>query len=126
MMKNGLSLGLLLLRVLLSIGMLTHGIPKLKYISEDPSSFADPIGVGGTISLIFVLLAEIIAPIFVIIGYKTRLATIPPIVTMLVAILIIHGDDNFGTREKAFLYAAGFITILLTGAGKYAIDKWKP
>ncbi|WP_455168957.1 DoxX family protein [Aegicerativicinus sediminis] len=125
MIKNGLSLGLLILRISISVGMLTHGIPKTKYLFNDPSQFSDPLGFGGTLSLILVLIAEIVGPIFVIIGYKTRLATIPPIITMLVAFILVHSDDDFGRREKAFLYAIGFITILLTGAGKYALDKWK-
>jgi len=44
---------------------------------------------------------------------------------MLVAFFIVHNNDAFARKEKAFVYALAYLTILLTGAGKYAIDKWK-
>jgi putative oxidoreductase len=48
---------------------------------------------------------------------------IPPAITMLVAGFIVHSADPFGTNEKAFLFLAFFIVILLLGPGKFSIDK---
>ena len=116
-------LGLLILRVGASILMLTHGIGKLQKLIADPSDFGDPIGLGPTISLILVVLGEFVAPLLIIVGYKTKLAAIPPFITMLVAALIVHGSDPFGKKEKAIIYGICFLVISITGAGKYSIDK---
>ena len=122
-MKSTYHIGLLLLRFGMGGMMLTHGIPKLMNLVQGNMDFGDPIGVGPSLSLILTVLAEAICPLLIIIGFKTRLATIPAIIAMAVAAFIVHGADPFGTKEKALLYLFGFVVIALTGAGKYSVDK---
>ena len=119
--KNFNDLALLLLRVGFGGLMLTHGIPKLERLSN-PDGFPDPLGVGSTTSLILVLIGEVIAPILIMIGFKTKLAAIPAAITMAVAAFVIHGSDPIGTKEKALLYLFAFIIIFLAGSGKFSID----
>ena len=117
------NIALLIARISFSLSMMTHGYPKLiKLFSENPS-FSNPIGIGEIPTLILAVFAEFIAPIFIIIGYKTKFFSIFPIATMIVAGFIVHFDDPFSRKEKALLYLAGFIVIYLMGAGKYSIDK---
>ncbi|MCX7549896.1 DoxX family protein [Xanthomarina sp. F2636L] len=123
MKKNYYDLALLIARLGFGGFMLTHGIPKIERLFSSPIEFGDPIGVGPTLSLILALIGEVIAPILIIIGLKTKLAAIPAAITMFVAAFIVHAPDDFGTKEKALLYLVGFLVIFLTGPGKYAIDK---
>lgn len=114
---------LLFLRVALSGMMLTHGIPKfLKLISGD-FEFVSVFGLGGAISLVVAVLGEVVFPILIIIGFKTRLSAIPVILTMAVAAFVIHANDPFGVKEKALLFLIGFITIALLGGGRYSLDR---
>lgn len=124
-MKNSsrYNFALLFLRVAFSGMMLTHGIPKLLKLVAGDLAFADPIGIGAPASLILALLCEVVFPILIIVGYKTRLASIPVIITMLIAVFVHHANDALGIKEKAVLYLIGFITIALLGAGKYSVDK---
>jgi putative oxidoreductase len=117
------NLGLLLLRVGFGAMMLTHGIPKLLKMLSGDFSFGDPVGIGEPASLVLAVLGEVFFPILVIIGFKTRLAAIPVIITMAVAAFIVHATDPLGTKEKAILFLIGFIAIALLGAGKYSVDK---
>lgn len=121
--KNFNNLALLILRLGAGGLMLTHGIPKISKLFESPIKFADPIGIGETPSLILTLIAEVIAPILVIIGFKTKIATIPVIITMIVAAFVVHLNDPIGTKEKAILYLMCYLVLFLTGPGKFAIDK---
>lgn len=66
--RKFLSLGLLILRVLVGITMLTHGVAKLTSFSELSATFSDPIGLGSTLSLILIIGAEIGCSLFVIVG----------------------------------------------------------
>jgi len=123
-MKNNFNhLALLILRIGFGGFMLTHGIPKISRLFESPVKFADPFGIGETPTLILALIGEVIAPIFIIIGYKTKLAAIPSAITMAVAAFVIHAKDDLGTKEHALLFLIAFIAILLAGPGKYSIDK---
>jgi len=99
-MKNNLpNLALALLRIGTSLLLLTHGIPKIEKLFADTVSFPDPLGVGATASLILVLLAEVVAPVFIIIGYRTKVATLFPIIMMTVALLMVHFNDPIGKKE---------------------------
>lgn len=121
--SNTYNIALLFLRVAFSVMILTHGIPKLLKLVSGDFSFADPIGIGAPASLVLAALCEVLFPILIIIGFKTRLASIPVIVTMLIAVFVHHTNDALGIKEKAILYSIGFITIALLGAGRYSVDK---
>ena len=116
-------LGLLLLRVSFAGAMLVHGIPKLLNLLSGNFEFGNPIGVGPEVSLILTVIGEAICPMLIIIGFKTRLMTIPTIITMLVAAFIVHASDDFYTKEKALLYLFGFVAIALLGGGKFGVSR---
>lgn len=117
------SAGLLLLRVGLGGLMLgSHGLPKLLAFAEKSQTFSDPLGVGSVASLSLAIFAEAFCSLAVILGVGTRFVAVPLIVTMLVAALVIHADDPFGKKEFPMLYAIGFATLVLTGAGRFSID----
>ncbi len=124
MKKNYFSdLGLAILRIVPSVLMLTHGFPKLKNLLSGNVEFGDPIGIGETPSLFLTVIGEFVCPILIILGFKTRLATIPAAITMIVAVFIVHGADPINVKEKALLYLAFFVAIFLLGPGKYSVDK---
>lgn len=118
------NLGKLILRLGVGGLMLPHGFAKLeKLIHEGLSTgFADPFHVGSVTTLIIAILAELISPVLVIIGYKTRWACILPALTMLTAALVIHADDPWSKVEFPLLYFTGFIGIALLGPGKWSLD----
>ncbi len=115
-------LGLLVLRLGASGMMLMHGWGKLSAFSTLMHDFPDPIGVGSTVSLVLAVFAEFFCSIALAIGVQSRWVTIPLVVTMLVAVVIIHGNDPFHKKELAALYLVGFVTLFLTGPGKYSFD----
>ncbi|MCM4168279.1 Putative oxidoreductase CatD [Arenibacter antarcticus] len=115
--------GLLLLRVGFAVLMLTHGIPKFLNLIQGNFEFGNPLGIGAAPSLFLAVIGEFICPILVIIGIRTRWASVPIILTMMVALFIVHANDPIGVKEKAILFLVGFTSILLLGPGKYSLDK---
>ena len=124
MKNNSLSdLGLLLVRLLAGGMMLTHGLPKFdRLFGEGPVKFADPFGLGPEISLGLVLFAEVGCSILVMLGFKTRWATVPLMITMLVAAFYAHAADPFGKKELSLLFFTLFLSILISGGGRYSVD----
>ncbi len=124
-MKDALKkdIGLALLRIIPSALMLSHGIPKFQKLISGDFGFPDPIGIGSTPSLFLTVIGEFICPILIIIGFKTRWAAIPSLITMLVAAVVVHGADPLAKKELALLYAVIFLVIILLGPGKYSIDR---
>ena len=123
MKKISIDFGLLLMRTFFSLGMMTHGYGKFLKVIQGDFEFGDPIGIGPTLSLILTVIAEFIAPILIILGWKTRIASLFPTITMIVAFFIVHDGDPFSRKEKAFVYLIAFLTLYFTGPGKYSLEK---
>jgi putative oxidoreductase len=113
---------LLLLRLVFGGLMLTHGWPKLMNFASLSHKFADPLHVGQTASLSMVVFAEVFCSVFVILGLLTRLAAIPLIICMSVALFMIHAHDAIDVQEKAIAFLAVFVVLLFCGPGKVSFD----
>jgi putative oxidoreductase len=118
----GLSVGLLILRVSLGGLMLVHGIPKLMGFSAMAEKFPDPLGMGSQLSLISAIGAEIGCAVLLIVGLGTRFAAIPLAFTMFVALFFVHGSDPWKVKELAAVYLCGYLALIFTGGGAFAID----
>jgi putative oxidoreductase len=114
---------LALLRISFSGMLMTHGYGKFMRLISGDFQFANPIGIGELPTLILAVLAEFVAPVFIIVGYRTKWATVLPMFTMLTAALIVHLSDPFERKEHGLLFFFGFLTIYAFGAGRFSIDK---
>lgn len=110
-------------RIGFSALLMTHGYDKLMRLLSGEFQFADPIGIGEFPTLLLAVLAEFVAPIFIVVGFKTRWATLLPMGTMLVAAFVVHLPDPFNKKEHALLFFFGFLLIYVFGAGKYSADR---
>jgi len=114
---------ILVLRLFVGISMLTHAWPKLdKLIANDNIEFMNFLGLGSAISLVLVVFAEFLCSVFIIFGFLTRFATIPLMITMLVAFFVVHGSDPYSVKELSLVYFFFYFTILILGSGKFSLD----
>lgn len=117
-------LGLAILRIAASLFMIFgHGWGKLSRLMDGNTEFPDPFGIGSAPTLFLAIIGEVVCPLLIILGFKTRWNAIPTAITMFVAAFVVHRADPFGTKEMALLYFVVFLTIFLVGPGKYAVDK---
>ena len=112
---------LLALRITVGVLMLTHGFPKLMKLVTGDFSFPDPIGLGSTLSLVLATFAEFFCSLLIIVGFRSRLAAIPLIITMLVALLVVHNDEPIFDHWNIILYIFSYGILLHLGGGKYSL-----
>jgi putative oxidoreductase len=121
---RGLDLALLLLRLGIAGLMLIHGIPKLNTLLDGGEiQFADPFGFGATASLVLAVFAEVFCSFLLLFGLATRLAVIPLMITMVVALITVHANDPIGKQEPALHYLLVYVVLLITGPGGISFDK---
>jgi len=110
------------LRVGLGVLMLNHGYGKLVHFNGMKDNFINFLGMGSTLSLSLDIFAEFFCSVFLILGLFTRLAVIPILIAMSVALFKVHHAHLFGAGERATIYIACCITILFCGPGKASVD----
>lgn len=116
------NLALLILRVGTGVLMMNHGYDKLVHFQKYSSSFMNFLGMSGSVSLALVVFAEFFCSIFLILGLFTRLATIPLIIDMAVAVAEAHDMKIFSEGEHAAIFFLVFVAILLVGPGRVSVD----
>lgn len=120
---SAVDMAALILRLSLGLLMLNHGYPKLmQFFSGEEIHFADPIFIGETASLVLTVFAEFVCSLLIAIGLWTRLALIPLIVTMIVAVGIIHANDPMDKKEHGLMYLLPYLALFLLGSGRYSVD----
>ncbi|WP_163399604.1 DoxX family protein [Flavobacterium fluviatile] len=128
-MRKNNDLGLLILRVTISVLMLLHGIAKFSGGLEFIKSMLAEKGIPEFIAY-GVLVGEILAPIAILIGFRTRIAAAIFAFNCLFAVLMAHSTEIFSMGEHGGwaleligLYFFGAITLFFTGAGNIAVSK---
>ena len=119
--------GRLVLRLVLGVLILLHGIAKL----QGPPDFV--VGMLGKAGLPPVLayavyIGEVLAPVLLILGLWTRAAAIVIVVNMIFAIYLVHMGDLFKlgkqggyALELQVMYLFTAIAIAFLGAGRYSL-----
>ena len=122
-LDGGLDAGLLWLRVSTSVLLfLTNGWPKIVHYSDELTHIDDPLGIGRPLTLWLALGAEVICPALVAAGWLTRLACLPIIVVMVVAMALVHPDWSLGQGQFGWLYLIVYMSIAFMGAGRWSLD----
>ena len=113
-------------RVFLSALFLIEGSGKIS-MQEDVVMYMEGYGVPGVLFVPATIL-EILFPLFLIVGYKTKwAASVMALFTFAVAI-IFHTDFSEGMQMMLFLkdiaIAGGFMIIIAYGPGKISLDHY--
>jgi len=122
------SIGIFVLRASIGFMMLWgHGLDKLKAFAEKKDTFPVPDlfplkYMTPPISMMATIGAEVVAAGLLILGLATRPAAFIFAFTMVIAAFQIHHGDPFLVKEKALLYLAGAVAVLLSGAGSWSLD----
>ena len=114
--------GMLFLRLALGVIMFHHGYQKITHFNSTTQHIPNLLGMGSTVNTSLIIFAEFFCSLFLMLGLFTRLACIPLIIAMSVALWKSHNMDFFGQGQLPVVLIAGFIAILFIGPGKISID----
>ena len=111
-------------RIFLSIIFLIEGINKI-FNYEGTIEYMESFNVPEYLATPAIIV-EILFPLLLIIGYRTKLSAFALAIFTLTTALIFHTDFvnqmQLISFLKNFAIAGGFLIIFVRGAGKYSID----
>lgn len=126
-MQGSTDLGKLVLRVVLGVLILFHGVAKLIH---GPGYILGVVTAAGLPSFLAygVYVGEVVAPLLLLIGFWTRVGALIIVLNMIVAILLVH-LGQFATLdatggwalELQGMFLGTALAIMLLGAGRYSL-----
>lgn len=127
MLERNHHLGLLILRLFVGGLMLFHGIAKVEHGIDFIKETVGPLAYG-------VYFGELLAPLAIVLGYRTRLAALIFAINCIAAIAIAHSTEvlrlnEYGgyALELLMLYIVGAVSLFFSGGGAFAVSvnsKW--
>ena len=112
-------------RIFISLIFLLAGVGKI-FNYEGTIGYMESYGIPGYL-LIPAIAIEILFPLLVIIGYKTKFSAMILSLFAILLAIIFHTDFSNQMQLMSFLknfaIAGGFLIIFVRGAGKYSIDQ---
>lgn len=122
----------LFLRLFVGVMFMQFGIRHLVNFTELCADFPTVLGISSEASLILMIIIELVCSLLIMVGFLTRLATIPPIIAMIAAeyyILhdllphsLIHGLTWDQPGYLPIMFIGIYLFILLAGPGKISLD----
>jgi putative oxidoreductase len=126
-MQNADDLGKLLLRVVLGVLILLHGISKIVAGPDFVISTATNAGLPAAIGYL-VYLGEVAAPILLILGIWSRLAALVIAGNMLFAVYLVHmkqlltlNDQGGWALELQGMFLVAALALICLGAGRFSL-----
>ncbi len=120
------SIPLLLMRLILAYGFFVPA--KMKWgnidgIAEWFGSMNIPLP---TLNAYMAATTEALGVVLLILGFATRLISIPLMIVMVVAILTVHLGNGFEAGDNGFeiplYYMLMLLMLIISGPGKYSVD----
>jgi putative oxidoreductase len=119
--------GKLVLRVLLAVLILFHGVSKLIGGVGFITGMLAKAGLPGALGYL-VYVGEVIAPLLLLFGVFARAAALVVVVNMIVALLLVHtrqfftlNDTGGWALELQAMYLGAAVAVALLGAGRYSV-----
>ena len=116
--------GLLAFRVIIASQLIiVHGLKKVGIGTGTAEVAPNPFDLPDAFNQVFAIASNLIFPLFVIIGWYTRLAIIPILAVTLSGYFVVHWNDSLLEKDIPFMYSVAFLFIAYSGPGKYSIDR---
>ena len=115
--------GLLFLRVTGGGFLLwVHGLPKLLNFRAQLQVIEDPFHLGANVTLMLAIFAEVLCPLLIIAGVLVRLACLPILAVLLIALLVVHAQWSLDEGQFGWLLLIVFTSLLIAGPGRLALN----
>ena len=114
---------LLLMRLVLGIVLVVHGIPKLQNVKQTAKQFAKMGFVPGTFWGVVVGLIEVLGGIGIAVGFLTQPLALLVFVQFIVILLFVKRGESLMKIETDILVLASAAALATLGSGALSIDQ---
>jgi putative oxidoreductase len=115
---------ILAFRILISSELIyVHGLKKLGIGVAVAEVVPNPIGLPDFVNESIAIAANLIAPVFIIFGLGTRIASALVLCVTLTGLLAMHLHDDPMVRDIPYIYSCCFLLVFFVGSGRFSLDR---
>lgn len=116
--------GILILRLVLALILIIHGLPKIKNLKTTAQGFKE-IGFKPAKFWAFIAaVAEFFGGLMLLVGFLTQLVALITAIGFLVILLKLKAKQKFHNSELEFLILAAALALLTLGGGTISLDQY--
>lgn len=126
------NIGRLFLRLFVGVMFIQFGVKQLVNFNEMACTFPSVLGMGSETTLIVMIVIEVVCSLLIMVGFLTRFAVIPPLVSMVIAEdyllstlpvnVEVHSIHYSQPGYLPVMFIGIFFFFLLVGPGKISLD----
>ncbi|WP_112194798.1 DoxX family protein [Pseudomonas sp. LG1E9] len=117
-------LGLLFLRASGALFLLwVHGVPKVLNYNDQLQLIEDPFHLGAHVTLLLAIFAEVLCPVLIVAGVWVRLACLPILAVLLIAMVVVHPQWTVFEGQFGWLLLIIFTSVLIAGPGRFVLGQ---
>ncbi|MEM1118921.1 MAG: DoxX family protein [Bacteroidota bacterium] len=121
--SSQLDIALIILRLGVAFTLFrVHGLKKLLHFQETVTNIPDPFGLGGEVSAVVAILANVVFAVFLAFGLATRLSAAFILGVTLTGLFLVHFSDPWSVKDIPMMYSLVMIALIILGGGRYAVD----
>lgn len=122
-------LGRMFLRMFVGVMLLQFGVRQIIDFGSEAALFPSVFGMSPETSLTVMICIEVACSLFIMVGFLTRIMTVPPFIAMIIAEHFLLKDTSAAyeltwsqTGYLPMMFMGIYFFILLVGPGKISVD----
>ena len=126
------NLARLFMRLFVGVMLLQFGVRHMVNFHELEATFPTVLNMSPSTSLILMIIIETVCSLLIMVGFLTRLSTIPPVIAMIAAeyyilhdmvpYLPVYGLDSTDPGYLPIMFIGIYLYMLIAGPGKISLD----
>jgi len=119
------NIAILFFRIAVAIELIVvHGSKKIAHHGHAAEIVPNPLGLPEAFNQGFAFAATLIFPLFILVGFYTRVAALFALAVPMTGYLVVHWNDSLAEKDVPFMYSISLLLIIVCGAGKYSMDHY--
>ncbi len=98
-------------------------LAQIAQLQRTTEAIEDPFHLGAHVTLLLAIFAEVLCPLLILAGVLVRLACLPILAVLLIAMVVVHPEWTLFEGQFGWLLLILFTSVLIAGPGRFVLGQ---
>lgn len=115
----------LVFRTLLMLELFrVHGMKKFRVSNGQKEHVPNPLHLPEKLNALVATFSDTVVPIFIVLGFGTRLFLLPSIGVTAIGYLVVHRNHDLEVKDVPYMYTLAMLFLWVLGPGTFSADSY--